>query len=153
MPASCPSGLTARTGNPTGGYVGLKLRREFQDPEVFAHAHLRRLQALGDSLYRQSGVDQPLIPASSGERIEVSAQIVLEQRFNEELGVLVIVVGTARADDGGQFHHGGLDGGPVSALAGDQGRSRPGRSRARGSAEGSHRRGSSRRAARARDRR
>ena len=120
MPASCPSGLTARTGISPDATLALKLGREFQDPQVLAHARLGGLQALGDALHGQAGVDQALIPAGAGEGIEVAAQIVLEQRFDEQVGVLVLVAGAGRADDRRQLHHARLHGGPVSALAGDQ---------------------------------
>ena len=103
-----------------GRDLALKLSRELQDPQVLADARLGGLQALGDALHGQPGVDQPLVPASAGEGIEVATQIVLEQRFDEEVGVLVLVAAAGRADDRRQLHHAGLHGSPVSALAGDQ---------------------------------
>ena len=81
MPASCPSGLTAHR-DLAGRDLALKLIREFQNPKMLAHTRLSGLQALGDALDGQAGIDQLLIPASAGEGIEVATQIVLEERFD-----------------------------------------------------------------------
>ena len=107
-------------GDLAGRDPRVKLDREFQDPQVLAHARLSGLQALGDALHGQAGVEQALIPPGAGEGIEVAAQIVFEQRFDEEVGVLVLVAGAGRADDRRQLHHARLHSCPVSALAGDQ---------------------------------
>ena len=112
--------LDCAHGDLAGRDLRVKLDREFQDPQVLAHACLGGLQALGDALDGQPGVEQALIPAGAGEGIEVAAQIVFEQRFDQEVRVLVLVAGAGRADDRRQLHHAGLHSCPVSALAGDQ---------------------------------
>ena len=103
-----------------GGDLLLKLLRELQDPQVLAHARLRGLEPLRDALDGQPGVEEPLVAAGAGERIEVSAQVILDQGFHEEIGVLVVVAGASGSDDRWQLHHGRLDRRPVAALAGDQ---------------------------------
>ena len=50
MPASCPSGLTARHGDLAGRELALKLLGELQDSQVLADARLGGLQAFGDPL-------------------------------------------------------------------------------------------------------
>lgn len=87
---------------------------------MLTDARLRRLQAFGDPFYGQAGVDQSLVPARAGEGVEVLAQVVLEQRFDEEVGLFLVVAGAGGADDRGQLHDACLHGGAVSALAGDE---------------------------------
>ena len=115
-----PERLDRSHGDLAGRDLVLKLLGELQDSQVLADACLSGLQALGDALDGQAGVDQPLIAAGAGERVEVSAQVVLEQRFDEEVRLLVVVAGAGRADDRRQLHDARLHGGAVSALAGDQ---------------------------------
>jgi hypothetical protein len=62
----------------TGRQLVLKLLGEFQDSEVLADSRLGGLQAFGDPLGGQAGVNQSLVAAGTGEGIEVSAQVVLE---------------------------------------------------------------------------
>ena len=50
----------------TGRELGLELFGEFQDSQVLADAGLRGLQAFGDALEGQAGVDQPLVAARAG---------------------------------------------------------------------------------------
>ena len=115
-----PERLDCSYGDLTGRELALKLLGELQDSQVLADAGLGGLQAFGDALEGQAGVDQPLVAARTGEGIEVPAQVVLEQRFDEEVGLLVVVAGAGGADDRRQLHDAGLHGGAVSALAGDQ---------------------------------
>jgi hypothetical protein len=55
-----------------------------------------------------------------GDGVEVPAQVVLEESFDEEVGLFLVVVGASEADDRGQLHDARLHGGVVSALAGDE---------------------------------
>ena len=103
-----------------GRELALELLRELEDSQVLAHACLRRLQAFGDALNGEPGVDQPLVPARPGEGIEVPTQVVLEQSFDQEVGLFLVVARAGGADDRGQLHHARLHGGAVSALAGDE---------------------------------
>lgn len=103
-----------------GGEFALELLGELEDSQVLTYTRLRRLQAFGDPFYGQAGVDQSLVPARPGEGVEVLAQVVLEQSFDEEFGLFLVVAGAGGADDRGQLHDACLHGGAVSALAGDQ---------------------------------
>src|ERR1700733_15231519 len=87
---------------------------------MLTDAGLRCLQALSHALDGQAGVDQPLIDACSGEGIEVSSEVVLEQGLDEEVGLLFVVAGAGRPDYCWQLHDARLDGRAVSALTGDQ---------------------------------
>ena len=63
---------------------------------MLSHPRLRGLQALGDAFDRQAGVEQSLVSAGTGDRVQVPAQVVLDQRFDQQVCVLVVVAGARR---------------------------------------------------------
>ena len=59
-------------------------------------------------------------PRARFERVEVPAQVVLEQSFDQEVRLFVVAAGARGADGRRQLHDARLDRGAVSALSGDE---------------------------------
>jgi hypothetical protein len=102
-----------------GRELGLELLGKLEDSHVLTDPGLRGLQALGDALEGQAGLEQPLIAAGPGEGAELPPEVVLEQGLHEEVG-LFFVASAGWPDNCRQFHDARLHGCAVSALAGDQ---------------------------------
>ena len=64
---------------------------------MLAHARVRDAEFLGDAFDRQAAVEQSAVGAGPRERVEVDALVVLDHRFDQQVGLLGLVAGVRPA--------------------------------------------------------